>query len=195
MWTDGDRVLNCTRAPLPSTPTKEHWATSFLGFIQDASPLKDEPTCACATPGAPCTILNRSSTFSDSCEGKLAYGTEPMRWTLAPTAQGANQTALVNFTNDILYPADMPEECYPADPSGRRARSYWWHQGYAMGYATDGCATPAPKADDFGVPGDEDCPLAELSAYASSRWRSRLALRGALPFARAAKHDARFGAS
>ena len=45
---------------------------------------------------------------------------------------------------------------------------------------------PAPAADDFAVPDDDDCPLASAPpAYAAGGARPP-ALRGALPFARAA---------
>jgi hypothetical protein len=105
-------------------------------------------------------------------------------WTLAPMAGGAPAaaTALVNFTNDILYPPGLPEICYPAGPSGKRQHTNWYHQGHDFG----ACTAPAPAADDFAVPDDDDCPLASAPpAYAAGGARPP-ALRGALPFARAA---------
>ena len=187
MWVNGDKIINCTRGIFPASqvPTKAHWTTEFLGFLKDGTLDRSDPTCACASAGRACTLVNRTTTFEDSCPGQpVAYGVEPMVWTLAPMAGGAPAaaTALVNFTNDILYPPGLPEICYPAGPSGKRQHTNWYHQGHDFG----ACTAPAPAADDFAVPDDDDCPLASAPpAYAAGGGRPP-ALRGALPFARAA---------
>ena len=68
--------------------------------------------------------------------------------------------------------------CSLANPSMLSSRARH-HQGHDFG----ACTAPAPAADDFAVPDDDDCPLASAPpAYAAGGGRPP-ALRGALPFA------------
>ena len=175
VWTDTTqhppKVLNCTRAPIKPVPNQTLWKREFLGqlnhHLQDAQ--EADVSCKWNSTAATCQHWNWTGTFSDGCEGKAYWGTEPLNWLMAPTtAKGV--FALTNVTNDILFPPGMPEECYF---SGRH--SNWYHQGYLSDW------DPAPADDLFAVPPDADCPPAQSGHPLLDSPVEHVTLRGVLP--------------
>jgi predicted DNA-binding transcriptional regulator AlpA len=175
LWVDATlsktapKILNCTIFPFRNTVTKEHFKTSFLGFLPAQS--SSEGSAPCGYSGKRCEVWGFVNNFSTSCEGHAYPGTEPIRGTFEPSSSSSIYRGI---TNDIFENTQMPKECHIGDSAIR-----WYHQTYLQDWI------PSPAASVFQVPPDSQCATGQAAhgsvvTGASSPWLS--GARGALPF-------------